>query len=286
MVTLKLNGYKFYYKKYKSSAPSRSPVFIFNGIMQNTNTWKKYIKYFIDSSDVILADLPGAGKADTIKTTEFNLEELADYANFIVEDVKTDKIDIISASYGSGIAYAFSKKFPGKVNHLFIAGTVSKLNSKLKKKIEKSIEYLKSKKMESFANQIVEILLNKKFNDRIGKFDVVERLVNSQFRKLSYDESEKYIINANHLLKHPEINVALSPKIKKLVITGEYDILSELNEVRNVASKLTNCRFTTIKNADHLFHLEQLEVTLNLIREFFRDRPLETVHGINPIECY
>ena len=88
------------------------------------------------------------------------------------------------------------------------------------------------------------------------------------------------------MLNHPEINVALSPKIKKLVITGEYDILSELNEVRNVASKLTNCRFTTIKNADHLFHLEQLEVTLNLIREFFRDRPLETVHGINPIECY
>jgi hypothetical protein len=249
-------------------------------------SWTKYIKYFIDSSNVIIADLPGAGSADTIKIGEFNLYLLAEMVDEIICKTMADKVDIIAASYGAGIAYSFARNYPEKVNHLTVAGVMSKLPEETKIKIERSVEHLKKNEMRLFSDLIVEILLNSKYKSKITNYGIIERLLRHQFISLNSNEKEKYIHNVHHLLTHTEIEVESFYEIKKLVVTGEYDILTEPQSGREIASKFSNCIFTTIKNADHLFHLEQLETTLALIKRFFREEPLESLPGINRVEYY
>ncbi|MGB5895419.1 MAG: alpha/beta hydrolase, partial [Ignavibacteriaceae bacterium] len=215
-----------------------------------------------------------------------NLNTLAELVDEIICETKSDKVDIIAASYGAGIAYSFSRNYPEKVNHLTVAGVMSKLPEETKIKIERSVEYLKKNEMRLFSDLIVEILLNSKYKSKITNYGIIERLLRHQFKSLSSNEKEKYIHNVHHLLTHSEIEVVPFSKIKKLVVTGEYDILTEPQSGREIASILSNCIFTTIKNADHLFHLEQSETTLALIKRFFREEPLESLPGINRVEFY
>jgi len=260
LVTLTSHGFSYHYRIFKSPAPKFATVFIFNGFLQSMRSWTKYIKYFIDNSNVIIADLPGAGSADTIKIGEFNLNIFAELVNEIICETQSEKVDIIAASYGAGIAYSFARKYPEKVNHLTVAGVISKLPPETKIKIERSVEYVKNNQMRLFSNLMIENLLNSNYKSKITNFGLIERLLRHQFKSLSNNEKEKYIQNAHHLLTQSEIEIEPISEIKKLVVTGEYDILTEPQSGREIASKFSNCIFTTIKNADHLFHLEQLEL--------------------------
>jgi len=286
LVTRISQGYTYHYRIFKSLAPKFAPVFIFNGFLQSMRSWTKYIKYFIDDSNVIIADLPGAGSADTIKIGEFNLNIFAELVNEIICETQSEKVDIIAASYGAGIAYSFARKYPEKVNHLTVAGVISKLPPEIKIKIERSVEYVKNNQMRLFSNLMIENLLNSKYKSKITNYGIIERLLRQQFNSLSSNEKEKYINNAHHLLTQSEIEIEPISEIKKLVVTGEYDMLTEPQSGREIASKFSNSIFTTIKNADHLFHLEQLETTLALIKRFFREEPLESLPGINSVEYY
>lgn len=286
LVTLTSHGFSYHYRIFKCPEPKFAPVFIFNGFLQSMQSWTKYIKYFIDSSNVIIADLPGAGNADTIKIGEFNLNIFAELVNEIICETKSEKVDIIAASYGAGIAYSFARNYPEKVNHLTVAGVISKLPPEIKIKIEQSVEYLKKNEMRLFSNLMIENLLNSKYKSKIMNYGIIERLLRHQFKSLSSNEKEKYINNAHHLLTQSEIEIEPISEIKKLVVTGEYDILTEPQSGREIASTFSNCIFTTIKNADHLFHLEQLEITLALIKRFFGEESLETLPGINRVEYY
>lgn len=250
------------------------------------NSWNKYVRYFISDSDVIVANLPGAGNADTIAEGDFSLDKMGYYVNQILENEDLDQIDIISASYGAVIAYGFAKNYPEKVNHLMAAGAISELSEDARTAITKSVELVKSGEMTSFSEIIINLLLNEEKKESIKKYYLIKKLLCNQFKNLSDNDREKYIINCNNLLKHPELNVSLSAQIKKLLITGEYDKFASPEHCRALASKLSNCIFTTIANADHLFHLEQTGPTLNLIKKFFRDEPLEPISSVNSVEYF
>ena len=286
LVKLEVDGYRYYYRLYKNPSSHLTPVFIFNGFLQNMNSWIKYIKYFISDSSVIIADLPGAGKADSISEGEFDLERMGYYVYRILEKVEIEQIDIISASYGASIAYGFAKNYPDNVKSIMAAGTMSSLNEELRQQIEQSVKYVRLNKMNLFADVIIKMLLNEEKKNSINKFYVVKKLLYNQFKNLSDHDKEKYVINCRHLLNHPVLDVSLSKDIKKLIVTGEHDKFTKPENGKELAARLSNCIFTTLKNADHLFHLEQTSVTLNMIKKFFRDEQLESVPGINTIEYY
>ena len=147
---MRVDGYRYYYRIYKSAISRLTPVFIFNGFLQNMNSWKKYISYFTDESDVIIADLPGTGNADTIAEGEFNLDRMGYYVDKIFEKEKLERIDIISASYGAGIAYGFAKNYPEKVNHFMAAGAISELDEDVRKVIMQSVDLVRKGDMKSF----------------------------------------------------------------------------------------------------------------------------------------
>lgn len=284
--TIQTDGYKYFYRIFENGSSENTPVFIFNGFLQDMRSWMRYIKDFNDDGLVVIADLPGAGNADVIREGEFRLERFADYVKSIIDEIGIEKINIISASYGASLAYAFASRYPFNVEHLFVAGLMDKFEDKFKNRIENSVKLLEEERIDEFAEMTMDMLMNRGRKEEISYFDLIYRIVERQFKNLNSEARKKYAINARHLINHPKLEIALPSEIKKMVITGEFDILTPPEVCRRIAVELGGCIFTTIKNADHLFHLEQCSTTISVIKKFFKDDSIEEVNGINSIEYF
>jgi hypothetical protein len=94
----------------------------------------------------------------------------------------------------------------------------------------------------------------------------------------------KYTSNTLRLLHHEPLDLKQSPNCKTLIFTGEYDCFTQPKYCREIANSFPLCYFTTIKNADHLFHLEQFSVTAHLLYAFTQGLSVISSEDINEIE--
>ena len=250
------------------------------------DSWLKYVPFFVRESTVVIADLPGAGTADPIPEGQFDLWKLGRCVAAILDREEIDQIDIIAASYGAAIGYAFAQQCPARVKHLMLAGVMQQLDDGVRGQIEEGIAFLQRKEMKRFSETVISMLLNSSKQNSIPRSSIVRKLLFNQLVRLPESFHQQYIINARHLLHHPPLTITLDPRIQSLIVTGEYDLFTHPAYGRAIASRLDHALFTTIRNADHLFHLEQTQTTVRLIDAFFRDRPIETVTGLNSVEHY
>lgn len=77
-----------------------------------------------------------------------------------------------------------------------------------------------------------------------------------------------------------------SPKVRSLVFTGEYDIFTRPVMCREIAAAICNSVFTTIRNADHLFHIEQKDTMAELVYRLSKGLPLEEIKQCNGFEYF
>jgi hypothetical protein len=103
---------------------------------------------------------------------------------------------------------------------------------------------------------------------------------------MTMEEQQKYEYNTLRLLHHEPLDLTRPPKCKTLVFTGEYDVFTRPQHCRAIASSIPGSAFTTIKNADHLFHIEQHAVVSDLLLSFSQDASLQNINGINCIETF
>jgi pimeloyl-ACP methyl ester carboxylesterase len=283
---IRAEGFRYGYRLFRSPASLHPPVFICNGFLQTMESWLKYVPLFTREATVLIADLPGAGTADPIPEGQFDLRTLGRCVAAILEREQIGRIDIIAASYGAAIGYSFAQHYPAQVKHLVLAGVMQQLDEGARRQIERGIAFLQQKDMKRLAETVTGMLLNGNEEDRIPRSSIVRKLLCNQLVRLPESYHHQHIINARHLLQHPPLAIALDPGIRSLIVTGEFDLFAHPSYGRAIASRLVHAAFTTIRNADHLFHLEQTQTTFRLIDAFFRDRPVETVPGINGVEYF
>ena len=77
------------------------------------------------------------------------------------------------------------------------------------------------------------------------------------------------------LLHHEPLDLGAAPAVPALVFTGEHDVYTRPELCHEVASAFESATFTTIRSADHLFHLECFDATLALVAWFLRGEPLD-----------
>ncbi len=63
---LNYQGYDYFYRVIENKNNNFEPTFFISGAFQNMDSWKKYVNYFSCETTVILTDLPGTGKSDTV----------------------------------------------------------------------------------------------------------------------------------------------------------------------------------------------------------------------------
>ena len=82
------------------------------------------------------------------------------------------------------------------------------------------------------------------------------------------DDLRRYVWNTQRLLALDALDLARPPRVPTLVFTGEHDPFTPPERCRRVARHIPGARFTTIEQADHVFHLERFDEALRLLMEF------------------
>jgi pimeloyl-ACP methyl ester carboxylesterase len=281
-IELSIRGFRYYCRVLRSEIESFYPILFLSGAFQTMDSWGKFVDYFHDKTTLILVDLPGVGKSD-ILPSNYGLDFLAECVENVLIHVSIPKVNVFSASYGSPIGYEFAKHYPHRVSHLLLAGIMREIPKESEASVYNTISLLQQNKISEFVDEVINGLLCME-PDKVSKCKVVARMFRNQLKQLNTDQIEKYIANTLRLFEHTPLNIDYSPNVPTLVFTGEHDTFTKSEYCREIANSFQNSTFTTIKNADHLCHMEQFEAVVELSQKFFIDELLDGAPGCNVVE--
>jgi pimeloyl-ACP methyl ester carboxylesterase len=279
-------GLNYCYTINVNNSALMDPIFFVSGAFQDMNSWKLISKHFLSKATLIHADLPGMGQADQLPST-YTFDFLVETIRHILKTIDITKVYIISASYGTPIAYKYAQKYPHTVSKLVMAGTMARLSVYTRSLIKKSITIAKTGDSKKFADFVLNngLMYCKSDADlKINKFDFVKRLLLQQLGAFTTKEIENYVQNSERLLREDTLNLIKPMEVETLIFTGENDVFTTPKKSRELAVALHRTVFTTIKNADHLFHLEQTKTTIELLLGFGMNNLPNVQDNCNRIE--
>ncbi|WP_158299596.1 alpha/beta fold hydrolase [Paenibacillus antri] len=282
-VELSLDGYRYFARQIDCEKGEQEPILFLSGAFQNMDAWDKFVRYFKDKCAMVLIDLPGVGKSDLLPE-EYGLDYLVRGVVQLLDHLRIDRVKILSASYGTPIAYEFAKKRTNRVSRLILAGIMKEIPPDSRDNVIRTVEHLQHGRTEMFADEVINGLMNTDPSIEINRRKLVIKLFRSQLLQLTPDLVEKYIANTRRLLNHPPLRIDNSPDVPALIFTGEHDPFTKPEYCREIADSFRNSAFTTIRQADHIFHLEQFDTVIQLCDRFFFKNALDGLPGCNSME--
>lgn len=280
-VELSLEGYRYYARLVDCEGSVHEPILFLSGAFQSMDTWEKFVRFFRDKCSMVLVDLPGVGKSDLLPE-DYGLNYLVKAVVQLLDHLGIHRVKVLSASYGTPIAYEFAKQHPHRVSHLAMAGIMKEIPPDSRDKVVRTIDHLQNGSTEQFADEVINGLMNTNPQIEINRRKLVMKLFKSQLLHLSPELMERYISNTRRLLYHPPLNIQHSPDVPALIFTGEHDPFTKPEYCKEIADSFRNSAFTTICRADHIFHLEQFDVVIQLFDRFFFNEVLDDIPGCNP----
>jgi len=285
-VPITYEKFKYYYRHIRNGSSNSEPILVISGAFQNMDSWKKYVKYFSAESTVILLDLPGVGRSDFLPPDK-GVDFLVGSIYKLLGELSISKCCLVSASYGTPIAYRFAQKYPELLSSVVLGGTMKEIPRDARSRIIHTLHLLENNKMEEFASYVVHNgLLCRDENKIVARRKLVERVIYLQLKNMSGDEIVRYISNTWRLLKHEPLDLSDKPRVRALVFTGEHDVFTLPQYCREMAAAFKNAVFTTIKHSDHLSHIQQFPVVTELLMRFLKNESLEGMAGCNAIEYF
>ena len=242
---------KIYYEKH---GKSKEKLIILPGWGDNRKTFNNIINKFKNKYEIYILDYPSFGLSTTIKT---NLT-IYDYANLIIKLMKIENIEkptILGHSFGGRIIITMSGYYNIEFKKIILIDSAGiKPKKTLLQKI-KQLEYKFLKKLNIILPKKHRKKYLKKLISIFGSNDYKQLDVNMQktFISIVNEDLTKYIKNINE---------------ETLIIWGEKDTYTPLNDAIIMNELIKNSGLVTIKNADHFCYLQYPEY-INLILDKF-----------------
>ncbi|MCX7725224.1 MAG: alpha/beta hydrolase [Chitinispirillaceae bacterium] len=278
VIKLNYEGFNYYVRivdRCNESTENNPPLIFISGAFQSVNSLTKYIEAFSPEYRMMMLDLPGTGNSDVLPSN-YGIDFLTDSLNDLFLTFGIKRAEVVAISYASPIAYNFAKKFPYKISHLLLCGIMKEFSPLLQKKTAKALELMLENKIEEFVIHAIENCLTfSKEPEKINNYKFVRRFLYSGLKNLNEIQKIKFIENTKRLLEHKPLDLSPLRGVKVLVETGEYDTYTTPKYCEEVASTIENATFITLKNADHLFHMEQFEASVEILRNFLKDLPID-----------
>ncbi|MCC7033884.1 MAG: alpha/beta hydrolase [Acidobacteria bacterium] len=263
---LEYGGFRYACHVRAHPSPAR-PVLFIGGAFQSMASWRRFADHFAPHRTVVLCDLPGSGDAD-ILPSRFGLDFLAASVSHMIDRLRLHRVDVVSASYGSPVAYCFAQRFAGRVGRLVLAGVMPSIPPDRRGSTIATLDALTAGRTAEFVRLVLDGLLCTDRARHVERRAVVRRLLKAQLERMSSRDRLRYVHNTTRLLEHEPLDLSRGPDVPALVFTGEHDVYTTPSDCHTVASAFTEATFTTVPMADHLFHLEQFDATLGLLDRF------------------
>ena len=257
------------------------PLVCIGGAFQNIDSWTQTADWFQPERALLLVDLPGMGDSPLL-SNEFDIEFLCESLDNCLQEFGVETASVLAASYGSLIAYRFAQLYPHRIAHLILVGIMAELDQAQVAWARQHIARIQSDPTYEFSDEIVSLLISEHMlKTRRGR--VIARMLRKRLDALTGDNVRKYVSNTSRIIEHEPLNISQPPLVPTLVFTGEHDHLTPPRAGRECAETIPGAWFTTIRDADHLCHLQQFDSCVNLVSKFLNDETLFGSKGCNEI---
>ncbi|MDE0040999.1 MAG: alpha/beta hydrolase [Candidatus Poribacteria bacterium] len=271
---LSLDGFKYVYRVYPNTESKLAPIVILGGVFESLDSWEKHANHLNQFAPVIVADLPGSGYADALPA-DYSFDFCAEALLKLLDTEHIAQANIFSVSYSTPIVYRFSQLYRERVNRLAIGGSPLELSLAEVKKIEQWATFAREKSGSDLAKHVIPGLICRDPKKHIKRRRLIERAIRSELLKMSAADLAKYESNLLRLLAFSRQGLTGTLDIPAVVFTGEYDLVTNSRHCKNIALRFRRGVSVIIKHADHFFHIEQFQTTLELIMDFFLGLDLE-----------
>ena len=212
------------------------PVMLLHGFGEDSHIWDEQISLLQDHCQLIVPDLPGSGRSNSLESGDGGLElnsnsiSIDDYADCIYHLLRSEnlsKVDMLGHSMGGYITLAFAEKFPemlrgyGLVHSTAFADSVEKKENR-----ERSIQLIKEYGPHPFLKNTIPNLFGKQF-----KLDHPEK-VDALIRAAEQFTGESLIQYLAAMKNRPDrTTVLLSNRLPILFVIGTEDIAAPLEDL-------------------------------------------------------
>ena len=227
---------------------SQKTLVFLHGWGVSSEVFKPLYPFLGENFQIYALDLPGFGQTPIEK-----LMTLKDYAEFVHKFLKENNIKepiIIGHSFGGAVAIKLALLYPNNISKLILVSASAIRHPRYKiMLINKIAGFTKLFLPEQLRKILIKLL-------RLDKTDY------AQINNPKLKETFKNIINED---QSPYLS---NIKIPTLVIWGEKDTVTPLQEGELIAKSIPNAKLSIIKNAGHFRFLENPEEFTKLIKDF------------------
>jgi pimeloyl-ACP methyl ester carboxylesterase len=211
---------------------------------------------------LIAPDLRGFGT--TPVSGPWSLQEAADNLAELLDSLRIAECGLIGLSMGGYIALPFYAKHPQRVRQLVLANTRARADNETEKAART--------KMIADLEQSGATILSERMLPRLLKPNAPPEIVQG-VRAIIDTTGVTAAIHALMAMRdRPDASTVLHHiTCPTLVIAGEYDVVTRVQECREMASTIADARFKTIMNAGHLSNLEDSEAFNQALAGFLTD---------------
>jgi len=105
------------------------PLVLLHGFLLSPSIWAEILPKLSEKNQVIVIDLPGHGKSETIAKVQ-TMELMAALVNSILEENNIEKANFMGHSMGGYISLAFAEMYPDKIEKIVLLNSSSEADSK------------------------------------------------------------------------------------------------------------------------------------------------------------
>jgi len=241
------------------------PLILIPGFASGAWTWFCQTEELAKNFRVITFDPRGIGQSGN-DTKNLSLETFVEDVVQILDDLKIEKANVLSASFGGFVALEFALRFPERIEKLVLACTTAGGKNHVRPDIEilrsftRNPEFSLGEQIRHFFRPAFTEQFNAEHAEIIEKVcvlreenDVSDETYSAQLQTaFSFDVEEK-LGEINH---------------ETLVLTGDKDNLVPMQNSVNLAEKLPNARLKIIKDGSHMFFVENADEFNREVKEF------------------
>ena len=243
-----------YYTKYVSdNSNNREWITFVHGAGGSSTIWFKQIKYFSKKYNLLLLDLRGHGKSNSITS---DILEVLDKENI-------KKSQFVGISLGTILIRNFAEKYRTRVISLIMGGAILKLNLRSKilmflgNSTKSILPYMWIYKILAFI-----VMPNKNHKEsRVLFINEAKKLYQKEFKKWFQLTSE--LVPLLRVFRQVEI------QIPTIYIMGDQDYMF-LPSVTKVVSMHKTSKLKVINNCGHVVNVEKPGVFNNNMLEFLK----------------
>ena len=241
-----------------------SPLVFIHGFPLDHTMWRHQIAEFRQTHRVLAVDLPGFGQSSAAPG-EMLIAGFADQlAEFLDQIGVTEQVTLCGLSMGGSIALQFALRHPQKLSRLILCDCRAVADSPEAQKMRHDLADRVLKQGTAF---VAEAMAARLFAaSTLAQQPELVQSIQSVIRSTAPSS----VAGGARALAHREDVVPRLPEIAHptLVIVGSEDIISPVDEMRQIAERLPHGTLAVIEGAGHMAPLEDPALVNAAIRDW------------------